>query len=164
MKLLVSKASYNIHVIVKTLLILIIISSMYVTSSFFLRTDLPYKEKLPPLPATLKIVKKPIKGERKDYATFLRNIEGKALFASYVQDTSPLPDVNRKELSKKIEQLKLVGIMPKDPPLAMIEHTAMGKTFHLKEGETFLEDIKVEKIEPNSVILNYHGEEVELYL
>lgn len=165
MKRLGHNGLYNFGFLIRLFFILITLSLIYVVSSIFLRKDSFYEQKVLPIPTTSKPIENPMIEERRDYSFFLEEIEEATIFAAprILNETSG-PKLERQELTKKIEQLRLVGIMPKDPPRAMIEHTGMGKTFYLEEGETFLDNIKVEKIGVNSIILNCYGEEVELYL
>ena len=59
------------------------------------------------------------------------------------------------------QYLKLVGISWSDDPYAMIEDTRALRTFFLKRGEK-IGEIKIQAIFRDKVILNYHGEEIEL--
>jgi len=66
-----------------------------------------------------------------------------------------------KEVAKKTEGFKLVGISWSDEPDAMIEDSKSKKTFFVKIGD-LINDVKVESISKDKVILSYEGEEVEL--
>ncbi|MFH1768780.1 MAG: hypothetical protein ABH858_06445 [Candidatus Omnitrophota bacterium] len=103
--------------------------------------------------------------KERDYSAFMREIENKKIFAPlYVEKKEAKAEVDRDKLNKIIENFRMVGILPKDPRRVIIEDQRLGKTFYLKEGESFLDNITVKKIEKGSVILNYYGEEFELYL
>lgn len=66
-----------------------------------------------------------------------------------------------KDVVKKTEGFKLVGISWSDEPDAMIEDSKSKKTFFVRIGD-LINDVKVESISRDKVILSYEGEEVEL--
>ena len=66
-----------------------------------------------------------------------------------------------KEIVKKTENLKLVGVSWSNDPDAMIEDENLKKTFFVKRG-SLINDVKVEAIFKDKVVLSYEGDEVEL--
>lgn len=98
-----------------------------------------------------------------DYASFLKEVEKKNIFSPPPQKIVE-PGIDKNELIKVIEGLTLVGIISEIPQKAIIEDKKTGKSFYLKEGEAFLENIELIKIEKDFVILNFYGEKFELYL
>lgn len=101
----------------------------------------------------------------KDYRQFLNEVERRDLFASpYIEEETVAPKADRKDLNKIVENLRLVGIRSGAPLKAIIEDKQMSKTFYLGEGDSFLDNVRVEKIGKDSVILNCYGESFEIYL
>ncbi|MCK5393125.1 MAG: hypothetical protein KAI91_02215, partial [Candidatus Omnitrophica bacterium] len=99
------------------------------------------------------------------YSSFLKEIKNKEVFVlPKIDNKFKTPIVNKDELNKIKDNLRLVGIISEGTYKVIIEDIRMKKTFYIKEGEVFLEKIKVIKIGNNSVILNCFGEEFELYL
>ena len=85
------------------------------------------------------------------------NMVSKATNVSGTQDIQPPV----KEIVKKTEGLKLVGISWSDSPDVMIEDDKSKKTFFLKKGD-FINDVEVKEIFKEKVILQYKEEEIEL--
>ncbi len=101
---------------------------------------------------------------QKDYASFAKSLNNKKIFASlYIEEKKDIPVVDTEKLSRVIENLRLAGILSRNPPKVIIEDKKTGKSFYLKSGETFLDSIKLEKISKDSILLNYQGENFELY-
>jgi len=46
----------------------------------------------------------------------------------------------------------------------MIESKAKGQSYYLIEGESFMDDILVDKIEQSSITLNFRGRYFDLFL
>lgn len=103
--------------------------------------------------------------KEKDYAAFLAEIEKRNIFAvSRAKSTKSSSGIDRKRIKRIVENLELVGIISGNPTKVVIEDKKSGKTFHLGEGESFLEGISVEGIGDGLVELNCYGEIFELYL
>jgi hypothetical protein len=85
------------------------------------------------------------------------NMVSQATDASGGQDIAPAV----KQIVKKTEGFKLVGIAWSDSPDAMIEDDKSKKTFFLKKGD-FINDVEVKEIFKEKVILQYEEEEIEL--
>ncbi len=101
---------------------------------------------------------------RKDYASFAGPLNNKKIFASlYIAEKKDTPVIDTEKLSRVIENLRLAGILSRNPPKVIIEDKKTGKSFYLKSGETFLDNIRLEKILKGSILLNYRGENFELY-
>lgn len=103
--------------------------------------------------------------KQKDYPRFLSEIARKNIFVlPYAKGFEPERNINREKIDKIIENLRLAGIKSGGSMKVIIENKRIGKTFYLKEGDSFSEDILVEKINKDSVVLNCHGESYEIYL
>lgn len=101
----------------------------------------------------------------KNYSSFLKEIKNKEVFVlPKIDNKFKTPIVNKDELNKIKDNLRLVGIISEGTYKVIIEDIRIKKTFYIKEEDVFLEKIKVIKIGNNSVILNCFGEEFELYL
>ena len=62
-----------------------------------------------------------------------------------------------------VKNLHLLGIVSGDNPQVIIEDRKLNKTYFLYTGD-YLGDIKVEEIHSDSVLLEYKGEKVSLFL
>ena len=102
--------------------------------------------------------------QQKDYQEFLNKHKAKDIFVAGFKEEAKTSDADRNKILKAIEGLRLVGVIAGEPTRVMIEDTKLQRTFYLKQGESFLENITVEKIGKSSVILNSYGEKFELYL
>lgn len=145
---------------------IIIFLCIYINYSIFIKRDYRKNEQILQIPdSPAKVVKESVRREQKDYSLFLKKIEKSQIFSSpYPKKTSPVSKVDRKKLEKIIKNLSLVGIVSGKHPRVAVEHKKSRKSFYLKEGEEFLEGIKVEKIKNGVVILKFDGEEFELSL
>jgi hypothetical protein len=105
------------------------------------------------------------KAEPKSYSKFVREIERKEIFSPpYFEEEEQVAEISREEINLIIENLRLVGIKSGVNKRAIIEDKQLGKTFYLKEGDVFSDNVKIEKIEGGMVLLNCYGESFELYL
>jgi hypothetical protein len=99
-----------------------------------------------------------------DYSEFINQIAGKKIFAaSYAEQTPLVSGPDREALGRITQELTLTGVIPGDAPQVVIEDKKSQRSFYLKEGESFLDNITVESIGTSSCILNYQGESFELY-
>jgi len=106
-----------------------------------------------------------LKPARVDYKQFITRISSKDVFADCGPRQSAVqPELQGKKLEEIKGSLRLSGIIAGDPMKVMIEDKNKGESFYLKEGEVFLEDISVERIDKDSVILRYYDEEFKLDL
>lgn len=110
------------------------------------------------------VAKKPSIAEKKDYGLFLEKIKNRQIFAIADAQEVPSKKAGQEELNQIAENLKLVGVMLKEPRKVIIEDRKTGGSLYLKEGESFLGGVKVEKIETDLVSLSYGGETFELHL
>jgi DNA mismatch repair ATPase MutL len=121
--------------------------------------DLPTEE--PVLEADLKKQEKPA-SSLEDYQ---RLIGEKAVFsvsAADAQQRSPavLEGMNARDILK---EFRLVGVMPGDPPQAIIEDIKNKQTLFVKEGE-MIDSIQVKQILTGRVMLGYNEEIITLSL
>jgi len=65
--------------------------------------------------------------------------------------------------SEIIKNIALVGIISGETPQAIIEDKKTQKSYYLKKGQSFGE-FQVEDIQEGKIILNYRGQNFELYL
>ncbi|PIQ89414.1 MAG: hypothetical protein COV72_03140 [Candidatus Omnitrophica bacterium CG11_big_fil_rev_8_21_14_0_20_42_13] len=153
--------------LLKNLLFLILIASCaYIAISITGRKNAPEENFYTPS-GFEKTADKPFfaKQDKKDYGAFLQTIQTKPIFAPlYVEEKQVLATKSREELSNTINSLRLVGIISKEPRRAIIEDKNSGRSFHVKEGESFLDGITAVEISQSSVVLTYGGEQFELYL
>ena len=61
-------------------------------------------------------------------------------------------------------RLTLMGIVTGNPPQAIIEDAQTKKSYFVTVGQGLLEGVTVEAIRPDRVVLNLHGEKIELSL
>ena len=101
--------------------------------------------------------------QEKDYLAFLKKVEEKNIFSlPRIKEAKGRPKVERSQLEQVVKNLRLVGILKNDSLKAIIEDTAKNNTFFLAEGDSFLDDIRIEKIGKDRVIVYYKGERFEL--
>ena len=62
-----------------------------------------------------------------------------------------------------VKNLYLLGIVSGDSPQVIIEDRKLNKTYFLYIGD-YMEDVKIEEIHSDSVLLEYKGERVSLFL
>ncbi len=76
----------------------------------------------------------------------------------------PPPPTALEILRKKVEGLKLVGIVFGEPPVpvAVIEEKTSGRTYFLKVGDT-IQEVKIQNITKRSVIVSYREAQHELF-
>lgn len=102
---------------------------------------------------------------REDYSGFLREIKERVLFTSPRRGKIiPKEDPNRGKIEKLKNALHLIGVISGEPNVAIIKESISAKTFYLKPGEVFLDDVRVEKVGEGFVVLEYYGESIDLYL
>ncbi|UCC95459.1 MAG: hypothetical protein JSW40_01590 [Candidatus Omnitrophota bacterium] len=160
------KKAFTLNLLRKIFFIAIILSLAYVSIPIFLKKNYSFEDDLSKPPSSSKEPQKYSPESKRDYQRFLREIATRAIFALSAPEKKPprTTGIEEDKISKIIESLKLVGIISTDTKRAMIEDTKTQKSFYLKEGESFLENIIVEEIKKDSVILNCYGREFELYL
>ncbi|UCD15539.1 MAG: hypothetical protein JSV34_00365 [Candidatus Omnitrophota bacterium] len=161
-----SVVEFALGLAVKLLFVIVIVSLAFVVSSaFFEKEKFFKKESAEGISAVLEQEPLFVERERKDYSQFLNQLQRRDVFTPiYFEEAAPVSGVDRQQIKKIIESLRLVGIKWGAVPKVIIENARMGKTFYLKEGDSFSENIKVEKIGKDSVLLNCSGESFELYL
>ncbi|MEK7850113.1 MAG: hypothetical protein AAB213_04805 [Candidatus Omnitrophota bacterium] len=77
------------------------------------------------------------------------------------QATPQQPGTTTAKQAEVLSKYKLVGISWSDNPDAMIEDSAVNKTYFLKRGQS-LDGVKVQAIFKDKVVLSYQGVEAEL--
>lgn len=101
---------------------------------------------------------------RKQNTQILQQIDEKHIFTAPFEETANPSGDERLKLQETLARLRLVGIVANTPPRVMIEYSDGNQTFYLSEGETFLNGIRVDKIERGFVLLDIGGQTFELYL
>lgn len=146
--------------------LILILSIVYVVSdSIFFGKRAVSGGAMSETPVNSGISFKPHNLQPKDYTGFLKEIEKrKIFFTSHIQKFPVSSKKAKVNLEKVMEGLRLVGVILEDNKKVIIEDKKKRKTFYLKQGETFLSNIRVEKIGSDSVVLSCEGEEFELYL
>ena len=148
----------------KVLPAVFILSLVYAVYSIFLKQNHFSEQEIFQAPLVSETRKRVFQAKKKDYSAFLQTVRREKIFASvYTEKTKQDTGIDRKKISDTIGNLKLVGIVSKEPPKIVIEDKKTNKSFYLREGESFLGGIQVEKIGKNSVVLDYYEEKFELY-
>ena len=143
----------------------IVVSSGYITYSVLTEKNYFYEAEILDITRFSESSYKKAQRKQKDYSLFLQQIKNRNIFASPQRRSSaPAAGIDRTKINKIIENLQLVGVIAGEEPKVVIEDKKAQKSFYLKEGESFSENIIVEKIEKNSVLINCYGETFELYL
>ncbi len=150
----------------RVLLLGLLLSCIYLIVSFIYPltgkpkvkiTDIPLGQSQEPDPG-LNIEVKPSE-------FYLKGITGRQVFKNSiasidnVENARPLNNVPV-DVTKDI---KLIGIVQKDSPQAIIEDQKTQKTYYLNKGQ-FLGELQVEAIEEDKVIINFKDQKFELYL
>ena len=109
-------------------------------------------------------ISKNVYNQNKDYSALLTKIETARLFTALARQGAPGASPAAESLGHAAENLRLAGVMTSGGTQAIIEDKKKGATIYLKEGETFGDNICVEKINNDSVLLTRGGEQAELRL
>lgn len=102
--------------------------------------------------------------ETKSYSYYSNKVSGKSIFGagSSIQMESQGGEVDSSsELSGG--NIGLVGIIPGDPPQAIVEDKKSQKTYYLAKGQS-INGITVEDISENKVVLEYRDKKMTLFL
>jgi len=99
-----------------------------------------------------------------DYSAFLAKIDSRHIFAAGHAHEGSALSASKEGLSKTVENFRLAGVMTSGGAKAIIEDKKKSVTVYVKEGETFGDNISVEKINNDSVSLSRDGEQAELRL
>ena len=109
-------------------------------------------------------ISKNISSQDKDHSGLLAKIESSHLFTALARQGATGTSSTVESLAKVVENFRLAGVMTSGGAKAIIEDKKKGATIYLKEGETFGDNICVEKINADSVVLTRGGEQAELRL
>ena len=107
---------------------------------------------------------KSITGSNKDYSSLLTKIENERIFTAASRQGVAHSTITDQSLSKLVENFRLAGVMSSGGMKAIIEDKKKAVTINAKEGQTFSDNIRVEKINSDSVSLTRDGEQAELRL
>ncbi len=147
----------------KRFLFVVIVGLLFYNISFIFAKDYLFKKRLPEMSNRSSQAQALSQETESDFSAFLKETETKKVFAAVQATKAASSGVDQEKVAKIIEALKVVGIIDGKPQKAIIEDTKSGKSFYLKEGESFLENIQVQKIEGSTVVLDSYGQEFELY-
>jgi len=147
-----------------------IIPLLFISGLIYLAISLVYpfigpKEiSLPKIDSEKSIFLEPgLKQEVKPYEYYLKGVENRQIFSSSgtaSKDAArPLAGANI-DITKDIS---LVGIVSGDNPQAVIEDKKAQKTYYLNKGQ-FIGEAQIQDIKEGKVIINYQGQNYELYL
>lgn len=103
-----------------------------------------------------------IKSEQKPYEFYLEGIKDKQIFAT----PAALQAANRPQSGVNVDlgkDISLVGIIAGDNPQAVVEDKKTQKSYYLGIGQ-FIGEYQVVDIQEGKVIVNYRGQNFELYL
>lgn len=103
----------------------------------------------------------PPKMEIKPLESYLGGIGDRQIFGATTSSKTekPVSSVD----ADLIKDMTLVGIISGENPQAIIEDKKTQKTYYLNQGQ-FIGEFKVEEIQEGKIILNYQGQQYELYL
>ncbi len=144
----------------KFLLVIIFLVLIYAIVSFF-NKEYFFEKRLPRISQEDSELRSLSQRTKSNYVTFLKDIQTRDIFTPAYAD---LGSNSGEDFAKIVENLTLVGIIAGSPAKVIIEDKLTQKTFYLREGEGFLEDVGVESIGQDSVILNLRGKTFELFL
>ncbi|MFH1771794.1 MAG: hypothetical protein ABH872_03165 [Candidatus Omnitrophota bacterium] len=150
---------------IKLWLFFMILVSASLSAASFINREKTFEMRLPDKAYSASQKETILFREKKDYSAFINEVQSRNIFTpAFAEASISETDVEYEQLLKTIEGLRLVGVVSDDTRKAIIEDTQAKKTYYLKESETFLEHISVEKISDGSVILNFYENSFELYL
>ncbi|MFH1504402.1 MAG: type II secretion system protein N [Candidatus Omnitrophota bacterium] len=160
------KKIFTVNLLIKLLLGVIIVSLGITAYAFFFEGEGNFEKEISEaLDKAQPSSEYVLKASQYDYSKFLSELTNRKVFLSpYFKEPQAVSKVDRQQIGKVIENLRLAGIKSGKDKLAIIEDKRAEKVFYLKENDSFLEGIKIEKIKKDSIILNYQGEKYELYL
>lgn len=164
MRVVAVKRLFGFDLLIRLLAVFLLISAAYSGYYTFQLKDSFFEKKFSQARRGGDISSLLLESKIKDYSSFLGLISKRDIFALSRRDSPSEPKVDRQKINKVIENLRLVGIKSGDSNRVIIEDKQNRKTFYLKQGDVFLDNIKVDKIGKDSVILNFYGEDFELYL
>lgn len=98
-----------------------------------------------------------------DFNLLLKKAQGRDLFVKRIAPKSTGP-ANSRKIAELVERLQMVGFLSDDPAKAIVQDKKSSKTFYLKQGDVFLDGVKVNNITKNSITIEYYGEIFDLYL
>lgn len=102
-----------------------------------------------------------------DIAYYAQKIGTRNIFKPYEKEQlDKVSVVTKPDLAKKLSKYKLVGVAWLDLPESvsvMIEDTATGMTYFLREGEK-LDDVTIKTIYTDRAVLSYENEEITIKL
>lgn len=96
----------------------------------------------------------------KPYEFYSLAIKQRKIFSSAALDLEKPIGIASADL---IKDINLVGIISGEPPQAIIEDKKAQKTYYLTKGQ-FIGELQLEGILEGKIILNYEGQNYELYL
>ena len=101
------------------------------------------------------------KTETKPYSFYLEGIKNRKIFSSAAtEDTQKAIGTVSADL---IKDINLVGIISGDEPQAVIEDKKAQKTYYLRKGQ-YIGELQLEDILEGKIILQFNGQNYELYL
>ncbi|MFA5272299.1 MAG: hypothetical protein WC412_08220 [Candidatus Omnitrophota bacterium] len=101
------------------------------------------------------------KEQIKPYSFYLEGIKNRKIFSSAATEDAQkaIGTVN----ADLIKDINLVGIISGDEPQAVIEDKKAQKTYYLRKGQ-YIGELRLEDILEGKIVLNYNGQNYELYL
>ena len=102
-----------------------------------------------------------------DVATTLASSISRPLFRTQDAQSAPSPSAaasQSAEAKSFASRLNLLGMVAGDPAQAIIEDTQTKKTYFVSVGQRLIEDVIVREIGRDRVVLDLHGEVIELSL
>ena len=100
-----------------------------------------------------------------DHSAFLAALGRDKVFGAPVREKKPLaPEISREAAGRRVERLRLVGILNDNPQRAVIEDTESSKSFYVREGDVFADGLTMTTIGNGTVEIAVQGEPFELRL
>lgn len=115
---------------------------------------------LPSTPPELALKERPAR----PFSYYDTVIAKRELFKSYTEERSARQAMPAGPTFRDlIKNLNLMGIVSGEKLQAIIEDRQLNKTYFLYQGD-YLGEIKIDEIQPDKVILEYRGEQVNLFM
>lgn len=100
------------------------------------------------------------KKQTKPFSFYQDAVKGRAIFGASAQDSEKPASAVNLDINKDIN---LVGIITGDNPQAVIEDKKTNRTYYISKGQ-FIGDIRIQDIREGKIIIEYRGQQFELYL
>lgn len=156
--------NFSIPTFNKAIKLLLVLSFLWLILLFLQPSYAPNKTKqLKPMAAKnlAKKISPDAKEQIKPYSFYLEGIKNRKIFSSAAaEDTQKVIGTASADL---IKDINLVGIISGEEPQAVIEDKKAQKTYYLKKGQ-YIGELQLEDILEGKIVLEFNGQNYELYL